>query len=251
MRGIIMKKGKLGSVILTDDGHITKVMTRKDFCVGKEIPMEKRRKINVRRLAMVAAALVLVLGMASFGVAGSTTSYSVNLDVNPSLTFNVNTFNVIIEVVANNEDAEPIVEFVDLVGLKLNDGIKQAIEWLQEQGYLQDEDVLVISVEGNNEKTRQITRFIETEYEEEALEEEEGGRPGFEVMVGRITPEMFAKAEELGVPVGKIVLITKAMENGADIDYDAATELSVQEIQKINKLNANIMRMVALMNREK
>ncbi|MBN2882823.1 MAG: hypothetical protein JXN10_04800, partial [Clostridia bacterium] len=63
------------------------------------------------------------------------------------------------------------------------------------------------------------------------------------IYVGRITEDIALAAEELEVPVGRIVLAQKAMEEGSTIEYGDVSVLSIQEIQSIRNISKTINKM--------
>ncbi|MDX1359501.1 MAG: hypothetical protein R3232_11775, partial [Clostridia bacterium] len=74
--------------------------------------------------------------------------------------------------------------------------------------------------------------------------------PKIKVYIGRVTEEMVIAAEELDVPIGRMVLAVKAQEEGAEIDFEAASMLSVQELQRVRNLYKTINKATELISSE-
>ena len=99
------------------------------------VPM--RRPHARRRWAAlaVAAALVLVCGL-SFWHAGNSVASVVSLDVNPSIQLQVNSKERVLAADPLNEDAQVILEGMDLKGTQLNVAVNAIVGSLLQHGYL-------------------------------------------------------------------------------------------------------------------
>jgi len=255
MKGIIIEKRSRKSVVMDQNGRFVKTRTMKGWNEGEEVSFVSGAVKTARNLS-IAAAFVLVLALGLFAVyAGN--SYTVYLDVNPSIEIEVNAFNNVSSIQALNDDAEQISDLESLVGMKFGPAVNVAIQLLLDQGYLEEDGTVVLSITGKNGKLKTVEKEvaealtgveIETEDDEdEPLEvEAEEGEPKVKVYIGRVTEDMATAAEDLDVPIGRIVLATKAQEEGSTITYEAAAALSVQELQRIRNLAKTINKATSL-----
>ncbi len=246
MKGIIIKKGKKQSVIMDNNGRFVKSRTEKGWSEGNEVSFASG-SARAAKAVSIAAALVLVLTLSLFGVYAAN-SYTVNLDVNPSISIELNAFNTVKDITALNDDAEKISNLEDLIGLKLGTAVNQAILLLVEEGYLDEDGTVVLSIDGNNNKVRTVTREVSDSVANANVESEQQnagengkmGEDGMKIYIGRITQAIAEAAEEYNLPYGRVLLVDKAIEEGADIDYAAAAVLSVREIQRIRNISKTL-----------
>ncbi|MBN2851884.1 MAG: hypothetical protein JXQ23_04025 [Clostridia bacterium] len=248
MKSVVITKGNKKSVLLTSDGQFVNVRTKKQFQEGKETDYVNS---HMKTLS-IAAMFLMILSVATFLVAYNVTSYSVSMDVNPSIEFYANIFNQVIDVNGLNEDGNQIISNLDYKNKKLKEVLVEALAQIEELGYLKDDYVVVVGVDGNEKQVLGIQSVFDSLKESNEVastqSENENGNgiaekiqeQGTEIIVERITDEMRQAADDNNVSPGKILLITKANEQGADIPYDAATYLTVQEIQKVNNLLSSI-----------
>ena len=243
MKGILIEKAGRNSVVMANDGKFMKVSGRKGWNTGDEVEFPSAGA-RAAKAASIAAMFVIVMALSLFGVYAAN-SYTVNLDVNPSIEIEVNAFNNVTEITALNDDAEQIGDLQSLVGMKLGPAVNQAILMLVEEGYLDVDGTVVLSVEGSNNKVKTVTREVSESVADARIESEQTnaggngklGEDGMNIYIGRITPEIVEAAEQYDIPYGRALLVSKAMEEGSDIDYDAAVVLSVREIQRIRNIS--------------
>lgn len=84
---------------------------------------QKKGRPRSYRLAPVLAAVVMVCTMGGYAVYQTPVSY-INIQVNPSIELSVNTFDRVVGVTAQNDDAVPIAEAVSLKNLTYVDAIE-------------------------------------------------------------------------------------------------------------------------------
>ncbi len=256
MKGILIEKRSRKSIIMDQNGRFVKTKTMKSWNEGDEVSFIGPA-VKMAKVLSIAAAFVLVFALGLF-VVYTNNAYTVTLDVNPSIEIEVNAFNNIASIQALNDDAENIGDLSGLVGMKFGPAVNVAIQLLLDQGYLEEDGTVVLSIEGKNGKLRTVVQevsefvtdaVIESEEDEDDPEEADAidGEPKIKIYVGRITEDMANKAEELGVPVGRMVLAAKAQEEGVEISFDMAAMLSVQELQRIRNLSKTINKATELL----
>lgn len=126
-------------------------------CQAKQV----RRTVPAKRsngmfwkFATFALALVLVVTCIVSGVqlAPTAQAASVTFDVNPSIELKIDSQNRVIKVVANNADAEIIVQSMDLTGSTLDTAVYAIIGSMTAHGYLTDvTNSVLVSVDTKKE----------------------------------------------------------------------------------------------------
>ena len=105
------------------------------------------RRSMPRRLA-AAAVFVLLLGGILGYCAMDASRCIVTVDVNPSVSLTFNRFNRVKEVTPGNEDAQALLDGVDLTGMRLRSALEKLTALLMENDYLSGtENAMLVSVE--------------------------------------------------------------------------------------------------------
>lgn len=110
-----------------------------------EAPRPRR---SMPRLLAAAAVFVLLLGGILGYCAMDTSRCIVTVDVNPSVSLTVNRFNRVKEVTPGNEDAQALLDGVDVTGMRLRSALEKLTALLMENDYLSGtENAMLVSVE--------------------------------------------------------------------------------------------------------
>lgn len=110
-----------------------------------EAPRPRR---SMPRLLAAAAVFVLLLGGILGYRAMDASRCIVTVDVNPSVSLTVNRFNRVKEVTPGNEDAQVLLDGVDLTGMRLRGALEKLTALLMENDYLSGtENAMLVSVE--------------------------------------------------------------------------------------------------------
>lgn len=145
----------------------------KSDCQAVTATRRPATKVNYWRWASLAMALVLIVGAVTGGIGMYTQTASaatVSMDVNPSLSINLNGAGKVLSVTAHNEEAKQVVGTMDFNGCSLEVTVYALIGSMYSKGYLSEmsNSVLVdveTSAAGKKEKlegelTVQITQAM-------------------------------------------------------------------------------------------
>ena len=119
------------------------------------IPFEAAARKKKHRWAPLAAAACLALVVAAGGggwyLQNNTVASVVSLDVNPSVTLNVNSKEKVLSAVPVNEDGGDILAGMDLTGVQLDVAMNAIVGALLTQGYVDElANSILITVEDND-----------------------------------------------------------------------------------------------------
>ena len=119
------------------------------------IPFEAAARKKKRRWAPLAAAACLALIVAAGGggwyLQNNTVASVVSLDVNPSVTLNVNAKETVLSAVPVNEDGGDILAGMDLTGVQLDVAMNAIVGALLTQGYVDElANSILITVEDDD-----------------------------------------------------------------------------------------------------
>ncbi len=133
MRAVIVDKQGNKAAAMTESGEVISIDNR-GYEIGQsiEIDSKKRKSRNVSFYKKIKKASSLVAAVVIVAMAGSATAYAlpygtVSLDSDPEIEYTINCFNYVLDVNALNEDAETVLENMDLSELR-NKNISSAVK---------------------------------------------------------------------------------------------------------------------------
>ena len=193
-----------------------------------EAPRPRR---SMPRLLAAAAVFVLLLRGGILGYCAMDASRCiVTVDVNPSVSLTVNRFNRVKEVTPGNEDAQALLDGVDVTGMRLRSALEKLTALLMENDYLSGtENAMLVSVEnaaaGRSEALcKRVVASVGETTKEKLFQ------PA--VLCQQISGEndLQSVAETLHVSVGKAAL---AEALAAQIEGSSAERLSTLPIREL------------------
>jgi len=228
MKGIIVAKNSENSVLLLSDGTFKTVKTSEGYEVGMVLFVDnslRPRSYYWRKIAYMAASILLVVFIGVGAFAWSTPAQFINIDINPSVELSVNYFDRIISVNALNADGQKLIESVSVRTQRYESGIELVICTAQEMGYLNDEEDVLISISSSDPKR--------TEKAQNDIREKVS--PSVEILT--FNAQERKQSVKKGISPGKNDIIEKVIEIGTDIDKEKLTEIPVKDLMKIVKQN--------------
>ena len=145
---------------------------------------------------------------------------TIGIDVNPSLELKVNKQNEVREVVANNDDAESVLQDMDLVGSDINVAVNALIGSMVQLGYLDDlSNSILISVDGENSEALRV----------ELLDNLNIG-DDYSVVSQEISDNYSDLATEYNISEGKVQLINQVIASNPIHTFDELAGLSINEL---------------------
>lgn len=243
MKAIVVEIRDKLAAVLSDDGGMYRIRNN-NFTVGQVIDMKKQLPRNIRKVVAWAASAAAVLLVCATSAWAYYTPYSyVSLDVNPSIEFSLNRFNIVLSAKGVNSDGEEILSGLHIGSLKnmhIRDAIAVTVQQISDEGYFDDETGggIVVATSAENEQTAEE---LAGELQEIIIEQEDTQNGDtVEVEAVSVGLERVQKARELGVTPGKLNLVEKLQASATDpasIDIQLWLEKPVKEIMKAIKEN--------------
>lgn len=207
-------------------------MEKKGTVIPMTPPKKKRRWIP----AAMAAAVVIVCGL-SFGVlrwqSDHTVDSIVTLDVNPSISLDVNAKERVLSVTPLNDDATVILGDMDLTGTDLTVAVNALIGSMVQNGYLDElQNSILVSVENNDaSRSTQLQQQISDTISGTFLADHLDGA----VLTQSVTADaqLTALAQQYGISEGKAALIQEVISQDSTLTFASLAPLSVNEIALI------------------
>ena len=116
---------------------------------------KKRNIFKMKRIAVAAGAVLVMLGLSVGGYAYYQTPVSyLSLDINPSVELGVNAFGRVVSAKGYNADGELILNGHSVVNFTVNDAVKKLVTSASENGFIKDDGSTIVSLtsETNNGK---------------------------------------------------------------------------------------------------
>ncbi|MBO5574667.1 MAG: hypothetical protein J5947_10535 [Clostridium sp.] len=185
---------------------------------------------RMRTIAVAAAAclcIVIAGGGVSF-VRNRQVDSVVGIDVNPSVRLSVNRKERILKAEPLNDDAEVILDDMDLTQVDLNIGVNALIGSMVRHGYLDDLDNAILVTVSNNDRNKAATvrREVVTEVAS-SLEEHRVSAVVYDQEMEE-TDEIRALADKYGISIGKAYFLSELVEEN---------DLSEEDLKKFAGMN--------------
>lgn len=237
MKGIVLEYDKKDVIILTDDGLFKKIKNN-NYAIGQAIEIERVQTAGKRFAAGIASMAAALMLTTVGSIAYYTPTDYISLDVNPSITYTLNTFNRILDVEAVNKDGEAILSELNLNHMSIDDAVRITLDELISEGYLNDNpDNGVIITASNNkmENAEAMASKLEQEVKDYLATKE---RVVAEVKAEAVGKEKVQEAKELGVSPGKLKMVEKLQSStSGSINRDEWLNKPVKEINAAIKEN--------------
>lgn len=242
-QGIIIEKGNINAVIMTNDGQFLSVPTKASWQIGETVTTSdfdlnlasrhkkdnyKKQFVKKNRKILIAIVASLLLFLMPFSLITEASTY-VTLDINPSIELELKN-NEVINIRALNADGERlIIQFNKEIDSKDNNDIFSVttliLEQAEKMGYLKttEENIIMIGVSETKEfKSSEYEQFIQTELSGKSLYAQ--------VVVLNATSNEKKLADKKGISLGRQLLLEKEKNEGVIISDEQITNESIKSI---------------------
>lgn len=225
MKALIVEINGRTAASLCENSTVIKI-PNKGYHIGQQIEVVPKRK-PVRRISAAVACIAMFFGISTTGYAALSPYSYVTLDVNPSFEYTLNRFDQVIDVNSVNEDADSLLEEIDIPKFAdIDKVLRLTIDELYNEGYLtgEEKELMLLSVcGGSDSKTQTLTSALEdvtTSYDvtSDILEVTESDREA---------------AADLNTTAGKLALILDVAGKSDKVnetDVEKYVDKSVKEI---------------------
>lgn len=191
----------------------------------------QKKKHTVRNWAIAAAAaLVLAVG----GFAGYQYQFAVDtavsIDVNPSIELEVNRQEKVLRATPLNDDAQTILDGMELEGVNLKTAVNAVIGSMVQNGYLTDEiNSILLSVDNDDEAKRIALQEELTQGVNESLQQLSVNGTVFAQSLNS-SAELKALAEQYGISEGKAYWVQMLTAADSTLSADVLAKLSINDL---------------------
>ena len=199
------------------------------------IPFEAAARKKKRRWAPLAAAACLALvaaaGGGSWYLQNNTVASVVSLDVNPSVTLNVNSKEKVLSAVPVNEDGGDILTGMDLTGVQLDVAMNAIVGALLTQGYVDElANSILITVE-DDDAGRGARLQQELTDQADAILANTSVNGAILSQTIQNNQQLQELSDTYGITTGKAALIQTIVDNGNSLHtFEELVGLSINDL---------------------
>ncbi|MDP4179773.1 MAG: PA14 domain-containing protein [Bacillota bacterium] len=253
-KGIIIGIEKHFITVLTKDNGYHKLPRKPTMYISQEIEFNTSHIIGkyllAKRLALVAAAIVIIVGIAFFinmrmdksSFLENTVAY-LSLDINPSLQFAIDDEEKIVDVNYLNKDAEELMKDFAPKGMQINEALYIIINRCREKGILKMDEknsfLLSGSFDLDNDKTKGKKGYSNSKIDKllnglkSDIDSLSGGLS--EVLVVKLDLYDLKAAQKKDISYGRYALYKEFEKQGKGISIDDIRSFSVSDLIKAYK----------------
>lgn len=227
IKGVIADVSGKRAVLLTENGEFITIRNER-YAIGQKITY---RKPSMNKYTAIAACLALVVILGSVGSKLYYTSSSyIDIDINPSIRLELNSFDKVIKVVPLNDDAEEIIATKKISG-DIETCINDVVDISKDKGYINPEntDVEIVVVSNKTEVVNSVN---------EVMEEVAAADTELSVKVEQADYEELKTAMDLNVSVGRLKVLEEYTNEHGGTLKDNAEELASASNSQIKALKS-------------
>ncbi|HRX14517.1 MAG TPA: hypothetical protein P5087_05845 [Eubacteriales bacterium] len=222
-------KSRVQSFVPDMSGKIAEI---KNMNIEKAAPPKKRNGWKILTAVATAAALILV----TFGLwyNADQTPYTVYLDINPSIKFEINDADNIQTVVFLNADAQTLFEGVSLEGKSVEEAFDLVVTKLDEGGYFDgtENEIVLSSLEGeNNAKYEKYYALLQKSITKSAV--------NCNVTRNQIGKNDATDVENLAISAGQLKYINEIKQLYQNADKTELAQRNIGDLRLISELLTN------------
>lgn len=220
------------------------ILSRSKEEKGQVIHMNSlKRKSNLSQVVLGIAASILFFAAGIFAVgsynANNRIANVVSLDVNPSISIDLNRKEKVLSVKPLNDDGVIIIDGMDFSGSSLDVTINALIGSMLRHGYLSDiANSILVSVDGSDiGKSEELKNRIATEIEQLLGDNAFSGSVLSQTV--SVDETLRAKADSHNISVGKAQLVEDIAAGNIRYDFEDIYDLSINELNLIKDASAD------------
>lgn len=196
----------------------------------EEIIVEPIQKKRYYRYMIPVTLMCLVVLCVMILQKPSQVAATIGLDVNPSLTLDIDDKQKIITVKAQNEDAKKIIGDMKLEGSDIEVGVNALIGAMLKEGYIDElKNSLLISVTGDNHQQNEELRKTLSLHIDEYLKDSQINGAIVSQTID-VTDEINKLAKQYQISIGKAEIIQELVQKNSRYTFESLKDLSVNEL---------------------
>lgn len=176
------------------------------------------------KIAIAACFLAAAIGVGGFLFAALTPTAYVGIDVNPSIELGINRFDRVVEVTAYNDDGQAVLDQAQVKGMSYTDALDAIADAMTDQGYLQDDSVIEVSVVCDEDDLYSAIEAV-------CMSCFDGSAS--DTHCSRASSDEHHEASSSDIGMGKYRVYQSLLAAGVDITLDEASNMSMSELYSL------------------
>ena len=220
--------------------NILSKINEKEGIITMKEPKKQSKKL-LPKLSIALATIILVLGLSYFGYNNYYKVDSrIGLEVNPSIEIEVSKKEKVLKVTAKNEDAEKILEGMDLEKTDIDVALNAIIGSMVTKGYIDDlSNSILLSVENDDqEKGEQLRQRLANTINSIISADNINGSV-LSQNLSNSNKEAQNLAEKYNISLGKATLILDLLESNSLLSEQDLVPLSINELNVLSTSKTN------------
>lgn len=185
----------------------------------------RRHATGMLRYALAAACCFLVLVLGSYGVYAAPVT-TVSLDINPSLTLQLNRFDRVVGVLCHNAQAQTVIQQLRVKNLTCEDAVTSILQSDAMHVYLKEDAQVYFCVAASSD---QVARRVQTKLELCA------GNCHVQSSNDTATQKDVDEAAQAGMSVGRYCIYRRLVSSGVDVTQQDAASWSMKRLRACEK----------------
>lgn len=235
MKGILFKTENGCTTVMKKDGTFVDIACKRNRSIGQEVNYLMSKAAKVVLSSLVSIALILTLAFGGYNNYIATASTVINVDINPSVSLELNALDHVVKAFPNNPDAQALLASIDLTGLSVGEAIQKIVALAIEKGYItpdEEDNAILLSTSGDEgeeiqDKLDKLAEQIQNELNNRSIKAT--------LLTEVPSEENRDLAEALGVTPGKFLLMQKAVRLDSTLSLEAIASWSIKDLNAVIK----------------
>ena len=225
MKAVVISHRPNGTYVLDRAGSFRLIKGLAGKPIGAEVNVRSSEAMRWRYATVITYCLAVVLFFAGFAGLWSAKSYTMYVDINPSIELEFNCFDQLIAVHGLNPEAEALLQELKLHGSP-GEVVFSLLQTADAEGYLNKvgsiPPVLVTVVAKSEEASYSHMYVISQFMDKNGL--------GDIANISTCSPELLERAQSLGISPGKLSLVEHLLDVDPSIPINDIIDLPVSEL---------------------
>lgn len=194
------------------------------------IIMETKKKKNYYKFAIIPIVCLMLIAVPFVTGKNNTVFATVGVDVNPSVEFNINNKEEVLDVIAHNDDGKKIIGDMKLEGSDIDVAMNALIGSMLKEGYIDElKNSLLISVTGDNQEENERLRKELSQNIDELLK---GNHIEGSIVSQTLNnnEDLETLAKKYNISVGKAEIIQQLIQKNSLYTFESLKDLSVNDL---------------------
>ncbi|MGP4040715.1 anti-sigma-I factor RsgI family protein [Gracilibacillus sp. D59] len=242
IKGVVMEVQQHQIVLMCDDGTFRNVPREKHdmpvigeyvtYRIKKAPLLQWNRKMVLPVVSLAAILLFIVMNGSFFQP--NQQAYLLAIDINPSIEISLDEDFNVLDIVALNDDANRVIQDLDMEGQKIDKAINEIVVQLKEKQYLSKDTSAIVTTtlidlqEKDKTESKKLL-LVEEIFHHSFAQNQVGG----EIEVYAENEQYYQEAKNVSLSVNSYRLYQQMTENKAEVDIEEVKNKTIKELRQM------------------